>query len=119
MPQKGSVGASGDLAPLAYLAAAIAGFDEAEVMYKGARMSAADAITRAEVGPVKFDLKAKDASALINGCTASLAVAVLAAKDARDLLTDACLSLGLTLEAMRAEMSAFDPRIQQAWCANC
>jgi len=114
MPQKGSVGASGDLAPLAYLAAAIAGFDEAEVMYKGVRMSAADAITKSEVGPVKFDLKAKDASALINGCTASLAVAVLAAKDARDLLTDACLSLGLTLEAMRAEMSAFDPRIQQA-----
>lgn len=114
MPQKGSVGASGDLAPLAYLAAAIAGFDEAEVMYKGVRMPAAEAITKAEVGPVKFDLKAKDASALINGCTASLAVAVLAAKDARDLLTDACLSLGLTLEAMRAEMSAFDPRIQQA-----
>ncbi len=114
MPQKGSVGASGDLAPLAYLAAAIAGFDEAEVMYKGVRMPAAEAITKAEVGPVKFDLKAKDASALINGCTASLAVAVLAAKDARDLLTDACLSLGLTLEAMRAEMAAFDPRIQQA-----
>ncbi|MCE3261671.1 MAG: histidine ammonia-lyase [Pseudoduganella sp.] len=114
MPQKGSVGASGDLAPLAYLAAAIAGFDEAEVMYKGSRMPAAEAITQAEIGPVKFDLKAKDASALINGCTASLAVAVLAAKDARDLLTDACLSLGLTLEAMRAEMAAFDPRIQQA-----
>jgi histidine ammonia-lyase len=114
MPQKGSVGASGDLAPLAYLAAAVAGFDEAEVMYKGRRMAAAEAITKAEIGPVKFDLKAKDASALINGCTASLAVAVLAATDARNLLTDACLSLGLTLEAMRAEMSAFDPRIQQA-----
>jgi histidine ammonia-lyase len=114
MPQKGSVGASGDLAPLAYLAAAVAGFDEAEVMYKGRRMAAAEAITKAEIGPVKFDLKAKDASALINGCTASLPVAVLAARDARNLLTDACLSLGLTLEAMRAEMSAFDPRIQQA-----
>ncbi|SFU93403.1 HAL/PAL/TAL family ammonia-lyase [Pseudoduganella namucuonensis] len=114
MPQKGSVGASGDLAPLAYLAAAIAGFDEAEVMYDGRRMSAAEAITKAEIGPVKFDLKAKDASALINGCTASLAVAVMAAKDARDLLTDACLSLGLTLEAMRAEMAGFDPRIQLA-----
>jgi histidine ammonia-lyase len=63
---------------------------------------------------VKFELKAKDASALINGCTVSLAVAVLAARDARDLLSDACLSLGLTLEAMRAEMSAFDPRIHQA-----
>ncbi|KQV84679.1 histidine ammonia-lyase [Massilia sp. Root351] len=114
MPQKGSVGASGDLAPLAYLAAAIAGFDEAEVMYDGKRMSAPEAIAKSEIGPVKFDLKAKDASALINGCTASLAVAVLATDDARNLLTDACLSLGLTLEAMRAEMAAFDPRIQQA-----
>ncbi|MEN3363026.1 MAG: histidine ammonia-lyase [Burkholderiales bacterium] len=114
MPQKGSVGASGDLAPLAYLAAAIAGFDEAEVMYQGRRMPAPQAIAEAQVGPVKFDLKAKDASALINGCTASLAVAVLAAHDARSLLTDACLSLGLTLEAMRAEMSAYDDRIHQA-----
>ena len=114
MPQKGSVGASGDLAPLAYLAAAIVGFNEAEVMYQGKRMSAPEAIAQAGIGPVQFDLKAKDASALINGCTASLAVAVLAAHDSRNLLTDACLSLGLTLEAMRAEMSAFDPRIQQA-----
>ena len=114
MPQKGSVGASGDLAPLSYLAAAIAGFDEAEVMYQGQRMSAPQAITKSGVGPVKFDLKAKDASALINGCTASLAVAVLVAHDARNLLSDACLSLGLTLEAMRAEMAAFDHRIQQA-----
>jgi histidine ammonia-lyase len=114
MPQKGSVGASGDLAPLAYLGAAIAGFNEAEVMYKGERMTAPQAIEKAGIGPVKFDLKAKDASALINGCTVSLAVAVLAAHDARHLLTDACLSLGLTLEAMRAEMSAFDPRIHEA-----
>lgn len=114
MPQKGSVGASGDLAPLAYLAAAIAGFDEAEVMYKGRRMSAPDAIRESNVGPVVFELKAKDASALINGCTVSLAVALLAAADARNMLSDACLSLGLTLEAMRAEMSAFDPRIHEA-----
>jgi histidine ammonia-lyase len=114
MPQKGSVGASGDLAPLSYLAAAVAGFEKAEVMYQGKRMSAPEAIKLANIGPVKFDLKAKDTSALINGCTVSLAVAVLAARDARNLLSDACLSLGLTLEAMRAEMSAFDPRIHQA-----
>ena len=114
MPQKGSVGASGDLAPLAYLAAAVAGFDEAEVMYQGQRMFAPAAILQAGIGVVKFDLQAKDASALINGCTVSLAVAVLAAQDSRNLLSDACLSLGLTLEAMRAEMSAFDDRIHQA-----
>jgi histidine ammonia-lyase len=114
MPQKGSVGASGDLAPLSYLAAAIAGFDEAEVMFQGRRMPAPQAIAEAKIEPVKFDLKAKDASALINGCTATLAVAVLAAHDARNLLSDACLSLGLTLEAMRAEMAAYDDRIHQA-----
>jgi histidine ammonia-lyase len=114
MPQKGSVGASGDLAPLAYLAAAIAGFEEAEVMYKGKRMPAVEAIAASGIGPVAFDLKAKDGSALINGCTVSLAVAALAAHDARNLLADACLSLGLTLEAMRAEMSAFDERIHLA-----
>ncbi|MDB5841519.1 MAG: hutH2 [Herminiimonas sp.] len=114
MPQKGSVGASGDLAPLAYLAAAIAGFDEAEVIYQGQRMSAPAAIARAGIGEVTFTLQAKDASALINGCTVSLAVAVLAAHDARNMLSDACLSLGLTLEAMRAEMSAFDERIHRA-----
>jgi len=114
MPQKGSVGASGDLAPLAYLGAALAGFDEAEVMYQGQRMRAPAAIAAAGLEPVRFELKAKDASAIINGCTVSLAVAVLAADDARNLLSDACLSLGLTLEAMRAEMSGFDPRIHQA-----
>jgi histidine ammonia-lyase len=114
MPQKGSVGASGDLAPLSYLAAAIAGFDEAEVMFQGRRMPAPQAIAEAKIEPVKLDLKAKDASALINGCTATLAVAVLAAHDARNLLSDACLSLGLTLEAMRAEMAAYDDRIHQA-----
>ncbi|MBK4733331.1 HAL/PAL/TAL family ammonia-lyase [Noviherbaspirillum pedocola] len=114
MPQKGSVGASGDLAPLAYLAAAIAGFEEAQVMYRGEKMSAPQAIEAAGIGPVQFELKAKDASALINGCTVSLAVAVLAAADARNLLSDACISLGLTLEAMRAEMSGFDERIHKA-----
>ena len=114
MPQKGSVGASGDLAPLAYLAAAIAGFPEAEVFYQGQRMPAPQAIRAADIGAVDFVLEAKDASALINGCTVSLAVAVLAAHDARNLLLDACIGLGLTLEAMRAEMSAFDPRIHEA-----
>ena len=114
MPQKGSVGASGDLAPLAYLAAALAGFPEAEVFYLGQRMPAPEAIRNAGIGTIDFVLQAKDASALINGCTVSLAVAVLAAHDARDLLLDSCIGLGLTLEAMRAEMSAFDARIHAA-----
>jgi histidine ammonia-lyase len=114
MPQKGSVGASGDLAPLAYLAAALAGFAQAEVMYQGQRMPAPQAIEQAGISPVEFEYHAKDASALINGCTVSLAVAVLAAHDARVLTETSCIGLGLTLEAMRAEMSAFDERIHLA-----
>ena len=114
MPQKGSVGASGDLAPLAYLAAALAGFPEADVFYQGQRMPAPQAIRAAGIGAIDFVLQAKDASALINGCTVSLAVAVLAAHDARNLLLNSCIGLGLTLEAMRAEMSAFDTRIHAA-----
>lgn len=114
MPQKGSVGASGDLAPLSYLAAALVGFEQAEVMYQGQRMGARQAIALAGIGPVDFELKAKDASALINGCTSSLAQSILATHDAHALLANACIGLGLTLEAMRAEMSAFDARIHQA-----
>ena len=114
MPQKGSVGASGDLAPLAYLAAGLAGFDEAEVMYRNRRMPAPEAIAAAAIPDIRFTLQAKDASALINGCTVSLAVALLATDDAYRLVADACIALGLSLEAMRGEMSAFDARMHEA-----
>ncbi len=114
MPQKGSVGASGDLAPLAYLGAALVGFEEAEVIYQGRRMSAPEAIRAAGLSPVVFEQKAKEASAMINGSTVSLGVAVLSAWDARHLLMDACISLGLTLEALRADRTAFDSRVHKA-----
>ena len=77
IPQKGSVGASGDLAPLAHMAGAVCGFDEAEMIYRGIRMPAREAIAQAGFEP-DFDLGAKDASALINGSTTSLALGVLA-----------------------------------------
>ncbi|WP_338849261.1 aromatic amino acid ammonia-lyase [Massilia sp. W12] len=114
MPQKGSVGASGDLAPLSYLAGALCGYAQVQVRYQGQIMPAPQAIAAAGLSPVEFELKAKDASALINGCTVSLAQAVLTAHDARNLLHDACISLSLSLEAMRAELSAFDARIHAA-----
>ena len=68
IPQKGSVGASGDLAPLAHMAGAVCGFAEAEMIYRGRRMPAREAIAKAGFEP-DFDLGAKDASALINGST--------------------------------------------------
>src|SRR5918993_767924 len=100
IPQKGSVGASGDLAPLAHMAGAVCGFDEADMIYQGRVMPARDAIRLAGFDP-DFELGAKDASALINGSTTSLALGVLAANDARRLLKHADIAMALSLQAMR------------------
>jgi histidine ammonia-lyase len=113
VPAKGSVGASGDLAPLAHMAGAVCGFEEAEMFYRGRRLPARSALQRAGLDP-DFELGAKDASALINGSTVSLAIAVLALEDARSLIEHADVSLALSLEAMRGERAAFDPRLHQA-----
>ncbi len=113
IPAKGSVGASGDLAPLAHLAGAVCGFPEAEMVYKGRRMPARDAIAKAGFS-ADFDLGAKDASALINGSTVSLAIGVLALEDARRVRRAADVALALSLEAMRGELAAFDPRVHAA-----
>ncbi|WP_349369385.1 aromatic amino acid ammonia-lyase [Salinarimonas sp.] len=113
IPQKGSVGASGDLAPLAHLAGAVCGFPEAEMIFRGRRMPAREALAAAGFEP-DVTLGAKDASALINGSTTSLALAVLATHDARRLLKAADIALCLSLEAMRGELAAFDPRLQRA-----
>ncbi len=113
IPAKGSVGASGDLAPLAHMAGAVCGVPEAEMVYQGRRMPAREAIALAGFEP-DFDLGAKDASALINGSTVSLALGVLAMYDARRIVKTANISLALSLEAMRCELAAFDPRVHAA-----
>jgi histidine ammonia-lyase len=113
IPQRGSVGASGDLAPLAHMAGAVCGFHEAEIVYKGRRMPAREAIAKAGFDP-DFPLGAKDASALINGSTTSLALGALATYDARRLLKHADIAMCLSLEAMRGELAAFDPRVHRA-----
>ncbi|MEA1833155.1 aromatic amino acid ammonia-lyase [Methylobacterium durans] len=113
VPQKGSVGASGDLAPLAHLAGAVCGFDEAEMIFEGERLPSREALARAGLDP-DFPLEAKDASALINGSTVSLALGVLALEDLRRALKHAEIALALTLEALRAEKAAFDPRLHRA-----
>jgi histidine ammonia-lyase len=95
IPKKGSVGASGDLAPLAHMAGAVCGFEEAEMVYRGRRMPAREAIKAAGFNP-DFDLGAKDASALINGSTTSLALGALATHDARRLLKQADIAMCLS-----------------------
>ncbi len=114
IPQIGSVGASGDLAPLAYLAGALIGRPQAEAFYNGQRMPARDALAADGITPVVFELEAKEGLALLNGSTVSLAIGVLAAHEARQTLAHAEIALALSLEAMRGELAAFDPRIHEA-----
>lgn len=110
---KGSVGASGDLAPLAIMSGALLGLEQSKVEFQGAIVSARSAFEQVGL-PVTFDVEAKDATALINGSTASLAYAVIAAFDARRLLSNATISLALSLEAIRAERSCFEDRVMMA-----
>lgn len=113
IPSKGSVGASGDLAPLAYLAGAIRGFPDVQVEYKGKVYPAPEAARRAGFEP-EYKMGPKEASAVINGSTVSLAIATLAQEDARRILKHADIALALTLEALRGELAAFDPRLHAA-----
>jgi histidine ammonia-lyase len=113
IPAKGSVGASGDLAPLAYLAGALRGFEDVTVEYRGKAYAAPEAARRAGFEGT-YPMGAKEASAIINGSTVSLAIATLAVEDAKRVLKHADIALALSLEALRGELAAFDPRVHQA-----
>ncbi|TQV75801.1 HAL/PAL/TAL family ammonia-lyase [Denitrobaculum tricleocarpae] len=106
IPVQGSVGASGDLAPLAHMTGALCGFEEAEVIFESRRLSAREGLEAAGLSP-ELDMQSKDASALINGSTVSLAVAVLALAEAGEIARNADIGLALSLEAMRCETDAF------------
>jgi histidine ammonia-lyase len=113
IPIQGSVGASGDLAPLAHLVSALIGLPAAEAFYQGQRMPAPEALQKAGITPVTFQLKAKDCLALINGTTVFAGMAVLNYHDALRLIKDGEISVALTLEAVRGETAAFDERIHK------
>jgi histidine ammonia-lyase len=110
VPEKGSVGASGDLAPLAHLALATIG--EGEVFYQGARGLAGEALQRAGITPLR--LEAKEGLALLNGTQAMTAVAALALTRADRVLRAANVGGAMTLEALRGTPVAFDERIHAA-----
>jgi histidine ammonia-lyase len=110
VPEKGSVGASGDLAPLAHLALSLIG--EGESFFAGERMPGADALRRAELKPVQ--LEAKEGLALLNGTQAMHAVGGLALLRAKRLARVADISGAMSLEALKGTPAAFDPRLQDA-----
>lgn len=109
IPEKGSVGASGDLAPLAHLALSMIG--EGESFYRGERLFGGDALRAAGISPLK--LAAKEGLALLNGTQAMCAVGGLALVRARRLLALADLAGAMTLEALLGTPTAFDARIHE------
>jgi len=110
VPSLGSVGASGDLAPLAHLALPIVG--EGTAVVAGESLSGAEALQRAGLEPVS--LAAKEGLALINGTQASAAVGALAIADAGRLLAAADVVCALTLDALAGTDAAFDKSVHEA-----
>ncbi len=110
IPEKGSVGASGDLAPLAHLALTAIG--EGEAFYQGARTQSADALKSAGIEPVQ--LETKEGLALLNGTQGMAAVGGLALHRAERLTRLADVAGAMSLEALKGTPVAFDERIHAA-----
>jgi histidine ammonia-lyase len=110
IPAQGSVGASGDLAPLAHLALVAIG--EGTAVYREQRLPGGEAMRSAGITPLA--LEAKEGLALLNGTQGMLALATLALHDARLLADTADGAAALSLDALRGSPVAFDARIQQA-----
>jgi histidine ammonia-lyase len=110
VPSQGSVGASGDLAPLSHLALTMIG--EGEVTYEGTHTSAKEAMKGADIKPLV--LEAKEAISLINGTQGMLAVGLLAILQAEILVDSADVIGALTLDALKGTDVAFDERIHRA-----
>lgn len=110
IPEKGSVGASGDLAPLAHLALVVVG--EGEAFYRGERVAGGEALRRAGLKPLQ--LTAKEGLALLNGTQAMTAVGALAVSRARRVAELCDLSGAMSLEALKGTPAAFDERIHKA-----
>ncbi|MEW6167704.1 MAG: histidine ammonia-lyase [Pseudomonadota bacterium] len=108
IPAKGSVGASGDLAPLAHLTLALLG--EGEVLVDGAWVPAAQGLARARLQPLP--LAAKEGLALLNGTQVSTALAIRALFEAEDVFAAAVVAGAMSVDAARGSDAPFDARVQ-------
>ena len=109
VPRYGSVGASGDLMPSAYIARLLVGMGEADM--DGQRMSASEALRQAGLQPVRF--APKEGLALINGTTVMTAVASLVWSDARRVLHELLNAIALSVEALQAPTQPFQPWVHE------
>jgi histidine ammonia-lyase len=109
VPSRGSVGASGDLAPLAHLALPLVG--EGEAVVEGERLPGAEALARAGLRPVR--LEAKEGLSLINGTQFMAAMLALGLVRARRLARAADVACALSVEALQGSRTSFTPRIHE------
>ncbi len=107
IPARGSVGASGDLAPLAHMSAALIG--EGEAFHHGERLPASEALTRAGLKPVK--LGPKEGLALLNGTQCSTALALAGLFEAERAFQQGLIAGALAVDAAKGSVAPFDPRI--------
>jgi len=110
IPRRGSVGASGDLAPLAHAALALVG--EGDVVLRGRRMRASTAMKSFRIKPLT--LEAKEGLSLVNGTQAMLSLGLLALREAEILVNTADVAGALTLDSLRGSTRAFDERLHAA-----
>ncbi len=110
IPSQGSVGASGDLAPLAHLAQVVIG--EGEAIYQEEKLGGGEALKRAYITPVA--LEAKEGLSLLNGTQGMLSLLSLALREADMLADTADVAAALSLDALRGSPGAFDARIMHA-----
>jgi histidine ammonia-lyase len=111
VPQQGSVGASGDLAPLAHIALTVIG--EGDAAWRGRRTTSAQALKKAGLAP-KYALREKEGIGLLNGTQAMTAVGLLTLARAESLLRHADLAAAMTLDALQYSVRPFDARIHAA-----
>jgi histidine ammonia-lyase len=109
IPEKGSVGASGDLAPLAHMCCPLLG--EGHVRYQGKIMPATEGLKIAGLSPIV--LQPKEGLALLNGTQVSTALALKALFQTENLFDSALITGSLSIDALKGSLKPFDPRIHQ------
>lgn len=107
VPQQGSVGSSGDLAPLAHMALVLLG--EGEVLYKKKQMDSLEALKKAGIQPL--ELQAKEGVALINGTQPMTSIGSIVVHDSFSVIKDAIIAASLSLEALRGTRAALNEKI--------
>jgi len=110
IPQQGSLGASGDLAPMAHLALVLIG--QGDVYYQGEKMTANMALSKAKISPIT--LEAKEGLALINGTQAMTAVGVIGFLEAEQIALCSEITASLTMQGLQGIIDAFDEDVHKA-----